>query len=118
MPFTFVASSVSAILYAGARPVLVDIDPRTFTIDPNRIEQAITPKTKAILPVHLYGHPADMDPILALAKRRGLKVIEDAAQAHGAEYNGRRAERHSAISAATVSIPEKISALTAKAARS
>ena len=90
VPFTFVAS-VSAILYTGARPVLVDIDPRTFTIDPNRIEAAITPKTKAILPVHLYGHPADMDPILTLANKRGLKVIEDAAQAHGAEYKGRRA---------------------------
>jgi dTDP-4-amino-4,6-dideoxygalactose transaminase len=90
VPFTFVAS-IASILYAGARPVLVDIDPSTFTIDPNRIEQAITPKTKAILPVHLYGHPADMDPIVAIAKRRGLKVIEDAAQAHGAEYKGRRA---------------------------
>lgn len=87
-PFTFVAS-VAAILYAGARPVLVDIDPRSFTIDPTRIEAAITPRTKAILPVHLYGQPADMDSIIDVAQRHGLVVIEDAAQAHGAKYNGR-----------------------------
>src|SRR5438270_11915377 len=66
VPFTFVAS-VAAVVYAGARPVLVDIDPVSYTIDPARIEAAITPRTKAILPVHLYGQPADMDPILALA---------------------------------------------------
>jgi dTDP-4-amino-4,6-dideoxygalactose transaminase len=88
VPFTFVAS-VAAVLYAGARPVLVDIDPRTFTMDPAAIEAAITPRTKAILPVHLYGQPADMDPILEVARRRGLVVIEDAAQAHGAKYKGR-----------------------------
>lgn len=87
-PFTFVAS-VAAILYAGARPVLVDIDPRSFTLDPERIEAAITPRTKAILPVHLYGQPADMDPIMQIARRHGLIVIEDAAQAHGAKYKGR-----------------------------
>src|SRR5207245_7314273 len=80
VPFTFVAS-VAAILYAGARPVLVDIDPDTFTMNPAAIEAAITHRTKAILPVHLYGHPADMDPILEVARRRGLVVIEDAAQA-------------------------------------
>jgi dTDP-4-amino-4,6-dideoxygalactose transaminase len=89
VPFTFVAT-VAAIYYTGAKPVFVDIDPRTFTIDVKAIEAAITEKTKAILPVHLYGQPADMDPILDIAKRHGLVVIEDAAQAHGAEYKGRR----------------------------
>jgi dTDP-4-amino-4,6-dideoxygalactose transaminase len=89
VPFTFVAT-VSAIVYTRATPVFVDIDPRTFTIDPARIEAAITPRTRAIIPVHLYGHPADMDPILDIARRHGLLVIEDAAQAHGAEYKGRR----------------------------
>jgi dTDP-4-amino-4,6-dideoxygalactose transaminase len=88
VPFTFVAS-VAAVLYAGARAVLVDIDPRSFTLDPAVIEAAITPRTKAILPVHLYGQPADMDPILEVARRHGLIVIEDAAQAHGAKYKGR-----------------------------
>lgn len=88
VPFTFVAS-VAAVLYSGARPVLVDIDPRCFTMDPALIEAAITPRTKAILPVHLYGHPADMDPIMDIARRHRLVVIEDAAQAHGAKYKGR-----------------------------
>jgi dTDP-4-amino-4,6-dideoxygalactose transaminase len=87
VPFTFVAS-VAAVLYTGARPVLVDIEPRSFTMDPAAIEAAITPRTKAILPVHLYGQPADMDPIMEIARRRGLMVIEDAAQAHGAKYKG------------------------------
>jgi dTDP-4-amino-4,6-dideoxygalactose transaminase len=90
VPFTFVAS-VAAVLYAGAQPVLVDIDPRSFTMDPSAIEGAITPRTKAILPVHLYGQTADMDPILEIARRHGLVVIEDAAQAHGAKYKGRPA---------------------------
>ena len=90
VPFTFVAS-VAAVIYAGARPVLVDIDPRSFTIDPSAIETAITPRTKAILPVHLYGQPADMDPIMEIARRHNLVVIEDAAQAHGARYKGRPA---------------------------
>jgi dTDP-4-amino-4,6-dideoxygalactose transaminase len=89
VPFTFVAS-VSAIWYTGATPVFVDIDPRTFTMDPAQIEAAITPRTKAIIPVHLYGQPADMDPIMAIAKKHGLLVLEDACQAHGAEYNGKR----------------------------
>ena len=89
VPFTFVAT-VAAIGYAGARARLADIDPRTYTMDPARLEAAITPRTKAIIPVHLYGQPADMDPILAIARKRGLVVIEDAAQAHGAEYKGRR----------------------------
>lgn len=90
VPFTFVAT-VAAIGYTGARPVFVDIDPRTFTMDVTKIEAAITEKTKAIMPVHLYGHPADMDPILEIARKHKLTVIEDAAQAHGAEYKGRRA---------------------------
>jgi len=88
VPFTFVAS-VAAVVYTGARPVLVDIDSRSFNMDPFAIEAAITPRTKAILPVHLYGQPADMAPIMEIAKRHGLVVIEDAAQAHGAKYKGR-----------------------------
>jgi dTDP-4-amino-4,6-dideoxygalactose transaminase len=90
VPFTFIAT-VSAIAYTGATPVFVDIDPHAFTMDVSAIEAAITPRTKAIMPVHLYGRPADMDPIMEIARRRGLVVIEDAAQAHGAEYRGRRA---------------------------
>jgi dTDP-4-amino-4,6-dideoxygalactose transaminase len=90
VPFTFVAS-VAAILYAEARPVLVDIDSQSFNMNPALIEAAITPRTKAVLPVHLYGHTADMDPIMEIAHRRGLVVIEDAAQAHGAKYKGRPA---------------------------
>jgi len=89
VPNTFVAT-VAAIHYTGARPVYVDMEPASFNMDPSRIEAAITPKTKAILPVHLYGQAADMDPILEIAKRRDLKVIEDACQAHGAEYKGKR----------------------------
>jgi dTDP-4-amino-4,6-dideoxygalactose transaminase len=89
VPFTFVAS-VAAIHYTGAKTVFVDIDPRTYTMDAGLVEGAITPRTKAILPVHLYGQPADMDPILQVAKKHGLIVVEDAAQAHGAEYKGRR----------------------------
>jgi dTDP-4-amino-4,6-dideoxygalactose transaminase len=88
-PFTFIAT-VSAIDYCGATPVFVDIDPATHTIDPAAIEAVITPRTKAILPVHLHGRPADMDPIMAVAAAHGLMVVEDAAQAHGAEYKGRR----------------------------
>ncbi|MGE0592525.1 MAG: DegT/DnrJ/EryC1/StrS family aminotransferase [Vicinamibacterales bacterium] len=89
VPFTFVAT-VAAIGYTGARPVFVDVDPVYLTMDPRAIEAVITPKTRALMPVHLYGQPADMEPILAVARRHGLAVIEDAAQAHGAEYNGRR----------------------------
>lgn len=87
---TFVATT-AAILYSGARPVFVDVDPVTWTMDPGLVEAAITPRTKAILPVHLHGLMADMDPIMEIARRHGLVVIEDAAQAHGAEYRGRRA---------------------------
>ena len=89
VPFTFVATT-AAIVYCGARPVFIDIDPMTYTMDPGLIEAAITPRTKAILPVHLYGHPADMRPIQEIARRHGLAVIEDAAQAHGADYFGAR----------------------------
>jgi dTDP-4-amino-4,6-dideoxygalactose transaminase len=89
-PFTFVAT-VAAIHYAGATPVFVDIDPVSYTLDPALVESAITPRTKAIMPVHLYGQTADMDPILEIARRHRILVIEDAAQAHGAEYKGRRA---------------------------
>lgn len=88
-PFTFVATA-AAIRYTGARPVYVDIDAGSFNIDPTRIEAAITERTRAILPVHLYGQPADMDAIREIAIRRNLITIEDACQAHGAEYRGRR----------------------------
>jgi len=89
VPFTFVAT-VAAICYTGAKPIFVDINPRSFTMDVTQTEKAITNRTKAILPVHLYGQPADMDPILEMAKHHNLLVIEDAAQAHGAEYKGKR----------------------------
>lgn len=88
-PFTFVASA-NAVLFTGATPVFVDIEPDWFCIDPARLEAAITPRTKAILPVHLYGHPAEMPALTAIARRRGLLVIEDAAQAHGAAVDGRK----------------------------
>lgn len=86
---SFIATSES-ITAAGARVVFVDINPRTYNIDVTKIEEKITPRTKAIIPVHLYGQPADMDPIIALARKYNLKIIEDAAQAHGAIYKGRR----------------------------
>jgi dTDP-4-amino-4,6-dideoxygalactose transaminase len=86
---TFVAT-VLAISNCGAKPVLVDADPVTYNLDPTKLEAAITPRTKAIMPVHLYGQPADMDPIMAIAEKYGLKVIEDAAQGHGGYYKGRR----------------------------
>jgi dTDP-4-amino-4,6-dideoxygalactose transaminase len=89
-PFTFVAT-VAAIQWTGATPVYVDIDPESYNLDSNLLEAALTPRTKAILPVHLYGQTADMDAVLQIARARGILVIEDAAQAHGAEYKGRRA---------------------------
>lgn len=88
--FTFIASS-NSILFTGAHPVFVDIDPRTFNMDPALIEAAITPRTKAILPVHLYGLTCDMDPILRIAEKYHLAIIEDACQSHGAEYKGKKA---------------------------
>lgn len=87
-PFTFVASA-NSIVFAGAKPVFVDIVPETFNINPDLIEAAITPRTKAIMPVHLFGYPCDMTAILAIAERHGLAVIEDSAQAVGADYHGR-----------------------------
>ncbi len=89
-PFSFFATA-EAISQTGARPVFVDIDPHTYNLNPELIEAAITPRTRAIMPVHLYGQMAEMDDILTLARRHGLRVIEDAAQAHAAEYKGRRA---------------------------
>ncbi len=86
---TFIATALS-ITHAGATPVLVDVDPVTYTIDPDLVEAAITERTKAIIPVHLYGHPADMDRIMEIARRHDLAVIEDASQAHGARYKGAR----------------------------
>jgi len=88
-PFTFFATA-EAISLVGATPVFVDIDPRTFNIHPELVEPAITERTKAILPVHLYGRPAEMGPILEVARRHGLKVLEDCAQAFGATYKGRK----------------------------
>ncbi len=86
---TYIATWL-AVSYAGTTAVPVEPDPRTFNLDPVRVERAITPRTRAIMPVHLYGQPADMDPILAVARQHKLKVIEDAAQSHGARYKGRR----------------------------
>jgi dTDP-4-amino-4,6-dideoxygalactose transaminase len=87
---TFIAT-VEAIVLAGGTPVFVDVDPHTLLMDPKQVEAKITKRTRAILPVHLYGQTADMDPILDIARRHGLRVIEDACQAHGSEYKGRRA---------------------------
>ncbi|HXF71113.1 MAG TPA: DegT/DnrJ/EryC1/StrS family aminotransferase [Actinomycetota bacterium] len=87
--FTFVATALS-VLHQGARPVFCDVDPRTFNLDPGRVEELVTDRTTAIMPVHLHGLPADMDEILAIAERNGLAVVEDAAQAHGATYRGRK----------------------------
>jgi dTDP-4-amino-4,6-dideoxygalactose transaminase len=89
-PFTFFATG-AAVARLGARPVFVDIDPRTYTLDPNLVEAAITPRTRAIIPVHLYGRCADMDSLLDIGRRRNIPILEDAAQAIGAEDRGRRA---------------------------
>jgi dTDP-4-amino-4,6-dideoxygalactose transaminase len=89
VPTTFMATA-EAITYCGARPVFVDVDERTYTMSPEALHSVLTTKTKAIIPVHLFGQPADMDPIVEFAREQGLYVIEDACQAHGAEYKGRR----------------------------
>lgn len=86
---TFVATA-NAVAYTGAKPVFADVDPEIWCIDPEDVKKKITSKTKAIIPVHLYGHPADMDPIMEIAQEYSLYVIEDAAEAHGAEYNGKK----------------------------
>ncbi|MDX1520027.1 MAG: DegT/DnrJ/EryC1/StrS family aminotransferase [Anaerolineae bacterium] len=88
--FTMIAT-INAVAYTGATPVLVDSEPCTWNMDVDQVEAKITPQTKAIMPVHTYGHPVDMDPLMAIADKHGLFVMEDAAEAHGAEYKGRRA---------------------------
>jgi dTDP-4-amino-4,6-dideoxygalactose transaminase len=87
-PSSFVATSW-AISYVGAKPVYVDVEDATFNLDPKLVERAITPKTKAVMPVHLYGHPTDLDPLLAICKKHNLPLVEDACQAHGAKYKGK-----------------------------
>lgn len=96
-PHTFVATSW-AISYVGAKPVFVDIDDATFNLDPKLVERAITPRTKVVLPVHLYGHPCDLDPLLAICRKHNLPLVEDAAQAHGAKYRGKTIGTFGAIS--------------------
>jgi perosamine synthetase len=90
LPTFTIISCATAILYAGGKPVLVDVDPRTWTMDVAQVADKITSHTKAIMVVHIYGHPVDLDPIIALAERHGLAIIEDAAEAHGAEYLSQR----------------------------
>jgi len=104
-------ATVAAIEICGATPVMVDIDPRTYTLDPDRLQAAITPRTRAILPVHLYGHPADLSPIIDIARRHELKVIEDCAQAHGAIYRGRRVGSWGDIAAFSFYPTKNLSAL-------
>ncbi len=89
-PNTFIAT-VESIVHVGAKPIFVDVTDSTLNVDPERLESAITPRTKAIIPIHLYGHMADMDPICDIAERRGIPIVEDAAQAHGADYHDKRA---------------------------
>lgn len=96
-PSTFVATSW-AISYTGAKPVYVDVEEETFTLDPKLVARAITPRTKAVMPVHLYGHPVDLDPLLDLCRERRLALVEDAAQAHGAKYRGKVVGTFGAIS--------------------
>ena len=91
LPTFTIISCAWPIVLAGAVPVLVDSDPATWTMDVKQVAQRISSRTRAIMPVHIYGHPVDMDPLLQLAESNGLQVIEDAAEAHGAEYRGRRA---------------------------
>lgn len=98
VPAYTMAASVMAIIYTGATPVLVDSEMATWNIDPGKIEAKITPRTKAIMPVHIYGHPCDMDPIMEIAHKHHLYIVEDAAEAHGALYKGRKAGSFSDIS--------------------
>ena len=91
-PFTFVATTETIVLL-GAKPIYVDIDPLTFNIDPAAVEAAISPRTKAIIPVHLYGHAVDLDPLMAVARKHGIPVIEDTAQAMGSELQGEKSRR-------------------------
>lgn len=91
MPAFTIASTAFAVIYCGAKPVFVDCEPDTWNIDPEKIEKKITKRTKAIMPVHIYGHPCDMNTIGAIARKHKLFIIEDAAEAHGAEYNGKKA---------------------------
>src|SRR5438046_7511276 len=86
MPTFTIISCAQAVIYAGGTPVLVDSEPRTWCMDTGQLKGKITPRTKAIMVVHIYGHPVDMNPVLKLAEQHGLAVIEDAAEAHGAEY--------------------------------
>ena len=86
LPTFTIISCAQAVLYNGGLPVLVDCDPRTWCMDPSQVEAKITPRTRAIMPVHIYGHPVDMDPLFALAEKHGLAIVEDAAEVHGAEY--------------------------------
>lgn len=109
-PFTF-AGTVEAIVYTGATPVLVDIDPETFTLDPARAEAAVTERTRAILPVHLYGQPADLDPLVDLCDRHGLWLIEDCAQSFGAEYRGRKTGSFGALGCLSFYPTKNLSAL-------
>jgi len=90
VPAFTIISCLNAILYTGATPVIVDVEPDIFTLDPEQLEKAYTPKTKAIMPVHIYGHPADMDPIIEFAQKHNLYIIEDAAETHGATYKGKK----------------------------
>ncbi len=96
-PSTFVATSW-AISYVGAKPVYVDVDDATFNLEPKNVERAITSKTKALMPVHLYGHPVDLDPLVAIARKHNLALVEDAAQAHGAKYKGKVVGTFGAVS--------------------
>lgn len=99
LPDFTIVSCMNAVLYAGAIPVFVDIDPETYCMNPSLIEAAVTEKTVAVMPVHIYGHSCDMDPILSIAQKRNLLVIEDAAEVHGAEYKGRKCGSMGTVSA-------------------
>src|SRR3989454_4178574 len=90
MPAFTIAATVFAALYVGATPVLVDVEPDTWTLRVDQVAARISPRTRAVMPVHMYGHPCDMDPLTELARRHGLWLVEDAAEGHGAEYRGEK----------------------------